>query len=90
MSQYGFGCLPALVVFHKQFVYDFFLQFGTPDPRSSAERAVPGDGALKRVADKVKSRDWDRLANKLNFDSEEINKFKSQHRDPEDQVNYYL
>lgn len=83
-SALNFELLPSNM---RQELHSKLPEFGnTPDPRSSTERAVPGDGALKRVADKVKSRDWDRLANKLNFDSEEINKFKSQHRDPEDQV----
>lgn len=53
-------------------------------------RSVVDDATLQNVAFKAYTKDWVRLANKLNFEFEDIKEFKSKHRDPQSQVRKIL
>lgn len=68
----------------------FFPQFSstgpTPAPRSTLGGAIPDDKMLQRIAVKVYTKDWVRLANKLDFEFEDIEEFKSQNNDKRSQV----
>nr|XP_022313103.1 uncharacterized protein LOC111118094 isoform X3 [Crassostrea virginica] len=58
----------------------------TPAPRSTLGGAIPDDKMLQRIAVKVYTKDWVRLANKLDFEFEDIEEFKSQNNDKRSQV----
>lgn len=63
----------------------------TPAPRSNvggsvAGGAIPDDKTLQKIAVKVYNKDWARLANKLDFEFEDIEEFKSQNNDKRSQV----
>ena len=53
-------------------------------------RSVVDDATLQNVAFKAYTKDWVRLANKLDFEFEDIKEFKSKHRDPQSQVRQIL
>lgn len=74
------------------FLYKQFSSTGpTPAPRSNvggsvAGGAIPDDKTLQKIAVKVYNKDWARLANKLDFEFEDIEEFKSQNNDKRSQV----
>lgn len=73
-------------------LYKQFSSTGpTPAPRSNvggsvAGGSIPDDKTLQKIAVKVYNKDWVRLANKLDFEFEDIEEFKSQNNDKRSQV----
>lgn len=78
------------------FLYKQFSSTGpTPAPRSNvggsvAGGAIPDDKTLQKIAVKVYNKDWARLANKLDFEFEDIEEFKSQNNDKRSQVRNHM
>lgn len=77
-------------------MYKQFSSTGpTPAPRSNvggsvAGGAIPDDKTLQKIAVKVYNKDWARLANKLDFEFEDIEEFKSQNNDKRSQVRNHM
>lgn len=57
----------------------------TPAPRSNMGGPIPDDKVLQKIAVKIHNKDWVRLANKLDFEFEDIEEFQSRSNDQRQQ-----
>ncbi|KAL5018869.1 hypothetical protein ScPMuIL_004591 [Solemya velum] len=76
----SFSILPNVM---KQKLHNGVPEFGHGGPENSWDdqeytaKEVPSDGTLKTISEKIKMRDWDRVANKLGFMADDIKNFKA-------------
>ncbi|KAL5018874.1 hypothetical protein ScPMuIL_004596 [Solemya velum] len=76
----SFSILPNVM---KQKLHNGVPEFGHGSENSwgdggyTPRKEVPTDATLKTISEKIKMRDWDRVANKLGFVADDIKNFKA-------------